>query len=330
MRRGVSDLFSPQDSTPFSSCTTQTSIVCSPFGQLLTPECGSHAVLPRVEPGPFPETQTLTITRVCHYTLGLALRFLTHSLDLTPFWNSQTGFWESSETTTTSTLKYTYPEFNNLPSDPTSIRNAIGAIINQKYGGGGSFFSGGPVSFLAQAPAGGAPAQPAQAPPAATPATSAPAPAAAGTVHPFASRGGPPHTAVHPGPGQAAPHVIQDWTVRIHFKKYELRQSFAVLIFLGDVPADASQWRTSPNFVGSHVAFVNTSAEQCANCREQADLVAEGFVHLNSTIAKRSGLSSFNPDVVTPYLQKNLHWRVQAVRSFCASVILSLALITLP
>ena len=90
-----------------------------------------------------------------------------------------------------------------------------------------------------------------------------------------------------------------------------------MLLFLGDVPADASQWRTSPSFVGAHVAFVNGSADQCANCREQEDLVAEGFVHLNNAIAKVSGLPSFEPDVVTPYLKENLHWRVQAVCSFC-------------
>jgi hypothetical protein len=76
VRRGVSDLFSLQDSTLFSSFTTQMSIVCSPFGQLLTPECGSHAVLPRVEPSLFPETQAWTITRVCHIALGLAYLFL--------------------------------------------------------------------------------------------------------------------------------------------------------------------------------------------------------------------------------------------------------------
>jgi tyrosinase len=230
--------------------------------------------------------------------------------NLTPFWNTQSGYWVSSGTTTTVALQYSYPEFNNLPSDPTSIRNAIGNIINQKYGG--SSFSGPAVSFLAQpAAAGGAPAKPAPAPHAATPAASAPAPAAAGSVHPFASRGGP-HTAGKAAPGHEAPQVIQDWTARIHFKKYELRQSFAVLLFLGEVPADASQWRTSPNFVGSHVAFVNSSADRCANCTEQADLVAEGFVHLNKAIAKLSGLSSYEPNVVTPYLREHLHWRVQA------------------
>lgn len=241
-----------------------------------------------------------------------------NNTNLTPFWDSQTGYWASSETTTTEKFHFSYPEFNNLPSDPAAVRAVIANYINQKYGG--SLFStlrtaGPTVSFLAQPPAaaGGAPAAPAPASVvAATPAASAPAAAAAGTAHPFVSRGGAPHTAAKAVHGQEAPQVIQDWTARIHFKKYELGESFAVLLFLGEVPADASQWRTSPSFVGAHVAFVNSAADQCANCSEQADIVTEGFVHLNTAIAKLSGLSSFEPGVVTPYLRDNLHWRVQA------------------
>jgi hypothetical protein len=96
-----------------------------------------------------------------------------------------------------------------------------------------------------------------------------------------------------------------------------------VLIFIGDVPADAELWRTCPNFVGSHVAYVYT------DCSEMPEHITMGSVHLNSAIAKRSGLSSFEPDVVTPYLKANLHWRVQAVRSFFAQSSFD-ALITLP
>jgi hypothetical protein len=283
------------------------SIVYSLFGRLFTPECGSHAVLPKAEPSPFPEMRAWTTTPVCHIAFdpSCLLRFLT-TLDLTPFWDSQKGYWVSSETTTTSKLSYSYPEFNNLTGDSGAIQAAIANYINQQYGGSSfsSLGTAGPaVSFLAQAPADGG----AQAPS---------APAAAGSVHPFASRGGPQTTA-KAQQGKEAPQVVQDWTARIHFKKYELGQSFAVLLFLGEVPADASQWRSSPSFVGAHVAFVNSAADHCANCREQADLVAEGFVHLNTAIAKSSGLSSFEPRVVTPYLRDNLHWRVQAVRSFC-------------
>jgi tyrosinase len=103
--------------------------------------------------------------------------------------------------------------------------------------------------------------------------------------------------------------------------KYELGHSYAVLIFLGDVPNDPEQWRTSPSFVGSHAAFVHTSS--AANQSDQAGSVIEGFVHLNKDIAGKSGLSSFEPGVVAPYLRDSLHWRVQSVRS---SLSLSLCL----
>ncbi|KAI0270019.1 photo-regulated tyrosinase [Gloeopeniophorella convolvens] len=228
--------------------------------------------------------------------------------NLTPFWDSQTGFWVSAEVTGTSKLAYSYPEFNGLDlSNTSAVQAAIANYINQQYGGGSAFTSfaaAPPASFAAQ-PAAGSGASDAAATPAA-------APAAASVSHPFASRGGPPKPAAHEPAAQSVPNAIQDWTARIRFKKYEFGGSFAVLLFLGEVPTDAARWRTSPNFVGSHHAFVNSSAEQCANCREQVDVESEGFVHLNAAIARLSGLPSFEPGVVSPYLKENLHWRIQA------------------
>jgi tyrosinase len=219
-------------------------------------------------------------------------------------------------------FQYSYPEFNGLSSDPASIRDAIGNYINQQYGGSSAsaLSSAGPaVSFLAQPPASAGAPTPAA--PAAKSAAPAPAQAATASAHhPFASRGGGPHTSAKAGPVQGSTQVIQDWTVRIQVKKYELHQTFLVLLFLGEVPADASQWRTSPSFVGIHATFVNSSADQCSNCREQADLVTEGFVHLNKKLATVPGLSSLDPSVVSPYLKENLHWRVQQVRSFVSRV----------
>jgi len=214
--------------------------------------------------------------------------------DLSPFWNTQTGFWVSSGTTTTAALRYTYPEFNHLNlGDPGAVQRAIATYVNQHYGR-----SGPALSLFAQQPTPGDAAAPA--------AVSAVKLAAEEVQHPIV--GGHSNPAEREGEG---PNVVHDWTARIHFKKFELGESFAVLLFLGEVPDDASQWRTSPSFVGSHVAFVNSAADQCANCRDQADVVSEGFVHLNSTIADRSGLSSYEPNVVIPYLRDNLHWRIQ-------------------
>ncbi len=173
--------------------------------------------------------------------------------------------------------------------NPQAVATAISIYVNRQYGGGRILPGGLPgVSLLAQPPA----AEGAQA-------------VAAQSVPP--SHGAPPT--------HGAPNVIYDWTARVHARKFELGHSYSVLIFLGEVPGDEEHWRTCPSFIGAHCAFVNGHSDQCANCREQSELVAEGFVHLNEAIAKYSGLSSYEPSVVTPYLKKNLHWRVQSVRS---------------
>ncbi|KAH9969687.1 hypothetical protein BC827DRAFT_1120059 [Russula dissimulans] len=112
--------------------------------------------------------------------------------------------------------------------------------------------------------------------------------------------------------GKDGPTVIHDYTTRIRFKKHELGGGFAVLIFLGEVPDDPSQWRTSHSFVGLHVAFVSSAASGYGNRSDKADSYSEGFVHLNSAIAKRSGLSSYELSEVLPYLKENLHWRIQS------------------
>lgn len=215
--------------------------------------------------------------------------------ELEPFWETQSSYWLSSQVTQTSSLKYSYPEFNNLPSDPNSIQAAIANYINQQYGGGGGGGGGFFQSLFAQpSAAGGAQAQ---------------QPVAA-TQQLFHSRGGHPQATPH----GSTPTVVHDWTTRIHFKKYELGVSCAVLIFLGKVPDDPKEWRTAPTYVGSHHSFVNSAASQCDNCRSQGEVSVEGFVHLNTYIAKKSGLHSYEPSEVIPYLKNNLHWRIQAVR----------------
>ena len=121
-----------------------------------------------------------------------------------------------------------------------------------------------------------------------------------------------PHTSLMP-PNRGS----WEWTARIEFKKYELGTSFSVLIFLGSVPDNPRELRTSPNYVGGHHAFVNSAANSCTNCRNQRDLVQEGFVHLNHGIIKHLGhTTSLEPNVIVPYLTKNLEWRVQKVCVF--------------
>lgn len=196
-----------------------------------------------------------------------------HYPALTPFWNAQTTFWASAGTQDTTRLGYTYPEFNGLD---LGNPDAVQAAIADKVNElyGSSFFTSSTAAF-----AGGSEIQAPQA----------------------AQQTSPPNVGLY------------DWTARIEFKKYELHCSFIVLLFLGQVPDDSNDWQVSPNFVGAFHAFVNSSAERCANCRAQQDIVVEGFVHLNKAILEKSGLNSLEPSVVEPYLGENLHWRVQKV-----------------
>ena len=106
-------------------------------------------------------------------------------------------------------------------------------------------------------------------------------------------------------------------------EKYALKASFDVVIFLlpTDVDesaistTDSNSWFESPYYVGSVSAFVNSKPEHCANCQNaiRQSLHIEGFVNLNEAIIDISGLTSFEDDVVHPYLTKNLVWRVRKV-----------------
>ncbi|KAG8930243.1 hypothetical protein FRC01_003111 [Tulasnella sp. 417] len=97
-----------------------------------------------------------------------------------------------------------------------------------------------------------------------------------------------------------------DWTIRIRVNKFELNGSFSVLIFLGDIPDDPAEWMSSPSYVGAHRAFSGGYGSP-----DDPDAITEGFVHLNSAIAEKSGLSSFDPKEVVPYLKRQLGWRIQ-------------------
>ncbi|KAK0480189.1 tyrosinase [Armillaria novae-zelandiae] len=226
---------------------------------------------------------------------------------LTPFWNSQNGYWASSEVTITGKLGYTYPEFNGLDmGNPSAVQAAIAPVVNLLYGGPtfSIFSQTGPSTKNLLA-------------------SRSPAPSSSD-----AQASGTSESAVTPGSGGdglgsvrsidpvSAPALnsFYDWTARIRVKKYALRGSFSVLIFLGEVPEDPRIWRSSPSFVGAHHAFVNSVAQQCENCSNQTDLVIEGFVHVNTAIARQSRLGSFEPAVVEPYLKRELSWRIQKAR----------------
>ncbi|KAJ3896545.1 tyrosinase [Lentinula edodes] len=228
--------------------------------------------------------------------------------DLTPFWNTQSSYWISANVADTSKMGYTYPEFNNLDmGNEAAVRSAIAAQVNKLYGGPFTKFAAAIQQPSSQVTADAS---------------------AIGNVTSDSSSL-QSDTKVNPTPNRSiddAPQVklvstvrndeqkeFWEWTARVQIKKYEIGGSFKVLFFLGSGPSDPKGWATDPHFVGAFHGFVNSSAERCANCRRQQDVVLEGFVHLNEGIANISNLNSFDPIVVEPYLKENLHWRVQKV-----------------
>ncbi|KAH9913106.1 uncharacterized protein B0H18DRAFT_1126575 [Fomitopsis serialis] len=91
--------------------------------------------------------------------------------------------------------------------------------------------------------------------------------------------------------------TTHEWTVHIRFKKFELGKSYSVQVFLGET------------YVGSVSAFTSASAHRCENCRNNLDIELEGFVHLNEVLLQK--LHTLSPDVVKPYLTKELSLKVQ-------------------
>ncbi|KAG8876840.1 hypothetical protein FRB97_003840 [Tulasnella sp. 331] len=246
---------------------------------------------------------------------------------LAPFWNGPQSYWTSAEATKFTNLGYTYPEFVGLNlGDVNGVRAAIGAKVNQLYGSATVKAQAAPppapahVSANLATPAAPAhPAAPAAPAHAAAPAASAPTPPHVASAPPAPAQH---HSVAPPSGAQTVLSAIgatistegarlYDWVARIQTKKYELGGSFSVVIFIGDFPEDPRQWRTSRAYVGAHHAFVNSNASRCENCRNQQEIVSEGFVHLDEWLAAHSGLGSFEPHVVEPYLKQNLHWRIQ-------------------
>jgi len=227
-----------------------------------------------VTPGP---SQSGTLTIPANTTVDT-------NTNLTPFYHTQTAFWASAGVTDTTKLGYTYPEFNGLDlGNPAAVQKAIAAIVNKLYGS--AVF--GVLPGRGIAPAVQEPAAAAQQPVAAS----------AEDNHP---------TIQHAEHGHGYP---RDWTARVEFKKFEIGQSFSILLFLGSVPEKPEEYLTSPHYVGGHHAFVNSSPSHCENCQSQKDLVEEGFVHLSRGILQYGQLESLDAEVVEPYLTKNLHWR---------------------
>jgi len=104
------------------------------------------------------------------------------------------------------------------------------------------------------------------------------------------------------------------WSVRIHIKPFEIDRSYAVAVFLDEVPPDASEWFTSPNLVGSFDVFINYTPAECENCRDHQEVPIEGFVHLTAALKRDLSVRSLRDmRTVASQLEKRLYIGIQKV-----------------
>jgi len=129
----------------------------------------------------------------------------------------------------------------------------------------------------------------------------------------FRTAAGHDHPAAHPEsdhePSASPNRPRYEWTARIESGQHELGSSYSVIIFLGHVPDNPREWEVSHNLVGSHYVFASRDGGR----PRDKDVLVEGFVPLDHGIVKHSGLNSLDPDVVVPYLTKDIAWRVLKV-----------------
>ncbi|KIY70745.1 Di-copper centre-containing protein [Cylindrobasidium torrendii FP15055 ss-10] len=98
---------------------------------------------------------------------------------------------------------------------------------------------------------------------------------------------------------------LWEWHARVVFNAQDYGSSFEVLLFLGDVPEESTQWYGSDSYVGARYAWANSFMTQ-----PELDVETVGYIPLTEAIIA-SGLGSLEPASVTPYLDQALAWRVQ-------------------
>lgn len=194
-------------------------------------------------------------------------------IDLTPFWNSETTYWESSQVTTTGVLGYSYPEFNGLDmGDADTVRREITRKINQLY----SDFT--PLSFSDQ--------QDSQ----------------TVGVNSALSTSTPDST-----------HLSWTARIHIKKYELCGSFSVLFFIGeVPENPADWYSCPSFAGAHGAFVNSATEGCANCAR-QQEADVDIEAFVHLNNTLARILPNGSYDEEVVEPVLKEKLQWRVRKV-----------------
>ncbi|KAL0630990.1 hypothetical protein Q9L58_010157 [Maublancomyces gigas] len=133
--------------------------------------------------------------------------------------------------------------------------------------------------------------------------------------------------------GGHLPSLIHDnhyheYFANLRVEKYALGGSFNVHVFLGDFSEDPYQRVNDDNLVGTFSVFANDpETTGCEKCKTDAanKLVVTASIPLTGALLDRipndaiPELQTLEPEVVTPYLTRHLHWRINRVDSSAVS-----------
>ena len=122
---------------------------------------------------------------------------------------------------------------------------------------------------------------------------------------------------------------ITQWNVTYTVDKFCLDGSFVINFFLGDFDSHSGQWVLDGHLVGQSAVFASDRSriegeDGCENCRqqEQEGLVYGDTVGLTEALLVYYGnreevygrrITNLRPEIVVPFLTRNLHWRIESV-----------------
>jgi tyrosinase len=110
-----------------------------------------------------------------------------------------------------------------------------------------------------------------------------------------------------------------EWITNLKAKKHALGATFSVHVFLGPITQENPiLWYTEENRVGAFAVLGQPLDTGCEKCQvDQANnMQVTAQIPLTVALVERylaNRIAGLTPDVVIPYLQENLHWRVTMV-----------------
>jgi tyrosinase len=206
------------------------------------------------------------------------------SSDLAPFHSTEDGtsMWTSDAVRSTAVFDYSYPELPDWTLNSSALADHVRSEINRLYN--------------PPAPAGRKRSIPRK------------TRRAASIAEAFS------HVTFDDAKMLGVNNANRQWFASIQMDRFAYSTSFAIYFFMGDPPADASQWSWAPNLIGAHAQFISADLSSMHPDGLPTARV-RGEVSLTHTLlagVDRGMLPNLGPEAVVPLLKQGLQWRARA------------------